>query len=86
MDRAISKEVERKEQRKQWIRIGVGMAVAVAAVGMMISFMQTSVRRKMQLGESNFEYVEFVSGLDEGDEVVVSDMSDRMDKGKIKLK
>ncbi|MDR3194280.1 MAG: HlyD family efflux transporter periplasmic adaptor subunit [Tannerella sp.] len=46
MDRAISKEVKRKEQGKQWIRIGAGMAVAVAAVGMMISFMQTSVNRK----------------------------------------
>ena len=33
------------------------------------------VKRKVQLGDSNFEFVEVVSGLQPGDRVVVSDMS-----------
>ena len=33
------------------------------------------VKRKVQLGDSNFEYVEVISGLKPGDKVVVSDMS-----------
>ncbi|MDR1403771.1 MAG: HlyD family efflux transporter periplasmic adaptor subunit, partial [Tannerellaceae bacterium] len=33
------------------------------------------VRRRVGLGDANFEYVEVTSGLQEGDEVVVSDMS-----------
>ncbi len=44
------------------------------------------VKRKVKLGESNFEYVEVVSGLQPGDEVVVSDMSDYKNKNKLKLK
>lgn len=44
------------------------------------------LKRKVQLGESNFEYVEVVSGLQEGDEVVISDMSDFKDKNKLKIK
>jgi len=43
------------------------------------------LKRKVTLGDSNFEYVEVVSGLQEGDEVVVSDMTDFKDKNKIKL-
>jgi HlyD family secretion protein len=43
-------------------------------------------RKKVQLGESNFEYVEVVGGLEEGDEVVVSDMNDYREKEKIRLK
>ena len=43
------------------------------------------LKRKVTLGDSNFEYVEVVSGLQEGDEVVVSDMSDFKDKNKIKI-
>jgi len=42
-------------------------------------------KRKVQLGESNFEMVEVISGLKEGDEVVVSDMSNYSNKNKIKL-
>jgi HlyD family secretion protein len=44
------------------------------------------LKRKVQLGESNFEYVEVVNGLKAGDEVVVSDMSDYQDKKKLKIK
>lgn len=42
-------------------------------------------KRKVQLGDSNFEYVEVVSGLQEGDQVVVSDMNAYKDKNKLKL-
>ncbi len=44
------------------------------------------VKRKVQLGDSNFEYVEVVSGLRPGDKVVVSDMSSYKNKNKLKLK
>ena len=44
------------------------------------------VKRKVQLGDSNFEYVEVVSGLKPGDRVVVSDMSSYKNKNKLKLK
>ena len=43
-------------------------------------------KRKVQLGESNYEYVEVVSGLQEGDEVVISDKSSYKNKHKLKLK
>lgn len=41
---------------------------------------------KVQLGDSNFEYIEVASGLEVGDEVVVSDMNNYKDKNKLKLK
>ena len=44
------------------------------------------VKRKVQLGDSNFEYVEVISGLKPGDKVVVSDMSSYENKNKLKLK
>ena len=44
------------------------------------------VKRKVQLGDSNFEYVEVISGLKQGDKVVVSDMSSYKNKNKLKLK
>ena len=43
------------------------------------------VKRKVQLGDSNFEYVEVVSGLQEGDQVIVSDMNAYKDKNKLKI-
>ena len=43
-------------------------------------------KRKVQLGDSNFEYVEVVSGLQPGDKVVVSDMSNYKNKSKLKVK
>ena len=44
------------------------------------------IKRKIQLGDSNFEYVEVVNGLEPGDEVVVSDMTSFKEKNKLKLK
>lgn len=44
------------------------------------------VKRKVRLGDSNFEFVEVVSGLEPGDQVVVSDMSDYKNTNKLKLK
>ena len=43
------------------------------------------VKRKVQLGDSNFEFVEVISGLQPGDQVVVSDMSQYKNKNKLKL-
>ena len=53
-------------------------------------FVQTAddelVKRKVQLGDPNFEYVEVVSGLQPGDVVVVSDMSSYKNKNKLKMR
>lgn len=46
MDREISKEVRRKEQRKQIIKIGGGVGAVVAVIAVIISFLQTSLNRK----------------------------------------
>ena len=43
-------------------------------------------KRKVQLGDSNFEYVEVISGLEPGEQVVVSDMSNYKNKNSLKLK
>lgn len=43
------------------------------------------VKRKVQLGDSNFEFVEVASGLQPGDQVVVSNMSNYKNKNKLKL-
>lgn len=44
------------------------------------------VKRKVQLGDSNFEFVEVLSGLKPGERVVVSDMSQYKNKSKLKVK
>lgn len=44
------------------------------------------VKRKVQLGDSNFEFVEVLSGLQLGDKIVVSDMSSYKNKTKLKVK
>ena len=44
------------------------------------------VKRKVKLGDSNFEFVEVVSGLQPGDQVVISDMSNYKNKNKLKVK
>ena len=43
------------------------------------------LKRKVQLGDSNFEYVEVVSGLQEAEQVIVSDMNAYKDKNKLKI-
>ena len=43
------------------------------------------LKRKVQLGDSNYELVEVVSGLEPGEQVVVSDMSNYKNKRKMKL-
>lgn len=44
------------------------------------------VKRKVQLGDSNFEFVEVISGLVPGDKVVINDMSSYKNKSKLKVK
>lgn len=44
------------------------------------------IKRSVKLGDSNFEYVEVISGLQPGEEVVVSDMSSYKTKNKLKVK
>jgi len=44
------------------------------------------IKRKVMLGDSNFEFVEVISGLTPGDEVVVSDMASYKEKNKLKIK
>lgn len=44
------------------------------------------IKRKVQLGDSNFEYVEVLSGVKPGEQVVVSDMSNYKTKSKLKIK
>ncbi len=58
--------------------------------GTYVMFVKTSEdqieRRSVALGDSNFDYVEVVSGIQPGEEVVVSDMSSYKNKKSIKLK
>ena len=44
------------------------------------------VQRKVRLGDSNFEYVEVVEGLQEDDQVVISNMSEFKSKKSIQVK
>lgn len=44
------------------------------------------VRRRIRLGDSNYEYVEVLSGLDKGDSVVVTDMQSYSNNSVLKLK
>ena len=46
MDREISKEVQRKEQRKQFIKIGAIAGVLIVLTVMVFSILQTSLKRK----------------------------------------
>lgn len=58
--------------------------------GSYVMFVKTSddtiERRTVSLGDSNFDYVEVISGIEPGEEVVVSDMSSYKNKKSIKLK
>ena len=46
MDREISKEQQRKEQRKQFLKIGAVAGGVIAVVVLVISMLQTSLKRK----------------------------------------
>lgn len=46
----------------------------------------TLERRSVNLGESNFDFVEVVSGISPGEKVVVTDMSDYKNNKRLKLK
>ncbi|NDW12417.1 HlyD family efflux transporter periplasmic adaptor subunit [Bacteroides sp. 214] len=43
-------------------------------------------KRKVRLGDSNFDFVEVVSGLNTGDKVIISDMTAHKNKNKLKVK
>ena len=45
-----------------------------------------ATRRKVTLGESSFEYIEVVEGLQEGEQVIISDMNRYQDKNTLKIK
>ena len=45
----------------------------------------TLEKRKVRLGESNYQYVEVISGLEPGDRAVVSDMSRYRDNNKLQV-
>lgn len=49
MDREISKEVQRKEQRKQFIRIGTAVGGFIVLIVVVISMLQTSLKRKTSI-------------------------------------
>src|SRR5690554_119426 len=42
-------------------------------------------KREVRLGDSNYQYVEVISGLNPGDQVVVSDMSQHRNKNRLKV-
>ena len=42
--------------------------------------------REVKLGECNYDYIEVIEGLQEGEQVVVSDMSKYKGKEKLKVK
>ena len=42
-------------------------------------------KKSVRLGDSNYEYVEVVDGLNAGDRVIVSDMSNFANSGRLKL-
>ena len=44
------------------------------------------VPRQVKLGECNYDYIEVIEGLEEGEQVVVSDMSKYKGKEKLKVK
>jgi len=44
------------------------------------------IKKKIRLGDSNFEFVEVIDGLQPGDKVIISDMTDFKNKKKLKFK
>ena len=46
MDREIPKEVRNKERNKRWLKYGSILASAIVCLSVLVSFMQSSVKRK----------------------------------------
>lgn len=44
------------------------------------------IKKKIRLGDSNFEFVEVIDGLQPGDKVIISDLTDYKNKNKLKFK
>ena len=44
-----------------------------------------ATRRKITLGESSFEYVEVIQGLQKGEQVIISDMNRYQNKNTLKI-
>ena len=44
------------------------------------------VRRRVALGEANYDYVEVISGIEPGEQVVISDMQDYAKQPELKIK
>ena len=86
----ISFTVQLNEDNNRRLRSGLKTDVYYVGRGEYELFVRNSdkeiVKRKVQLGDSNFEFVEVIGGLQPGDEVVVSDMSQYKNKNKLKLK
>jgi len=45
-----------------------------------------AVRRNVRLGITNFERTEILEGLEQGDEVILSDMSDYANRKEIRIR
>lgn len=45
-----------------------------------------AIRTKVILGEANFDFVEVVSGLEKGDQVIVTDLAEKYDKEELNVK
>ena len=86
----ISFTVQLEEDNHRHLRSGLKTDVyvmnAVKDDVMRIANGDQLLKRKVQLGDSNYEYVEVISGLQPGDQVVVSDMASYKDKNKLKIK
>ena len=67
-----------RDLREEVLRIPMGSYYSMGP-GEYELFVETSPgrieRRKVKLGEANYEYVEVVSGLQPGERVVISDVS-----------
>ena len=44
------------------------------------------MRRRVALGEANYDYVEVISGIEPGEQVVISDMQDYAKQPELKIK
>ena len=45
-----------------------------------------AIKRTVVFGNSNFDYVEIISGLQKGDQIIISDMGEFDDNNELKIK